>query len=154
MSASEVATALQKPLPPRPRLDVMSTTTTTTPTTSSWSTTSTPRDGPETVVLPTSLQPIDWTNWQNESNIWEANGRIGYGPLTPEQRASASASFRAAAYRMIALRRKDAPQQIADALAKQHIPQTTMLMGPGGAGKSNEILVLADELQKEDAVTL
>ena len=79
--------------------------------------------------------------------LWEANGCIGYGPLIPEQRASVSATF-SAAYRAIALRRNGTPQDIAGILARHRIPQTTMLMGPGGAGKSNGIFVLAEELQK------
>ena len=94
------------------------------------------------------MEAVSWEDWNRDSKIWEANCRIGYGPLTPEQCASASVTFLAAAYRMAALRRNDTPQDIADTLAKHSIPQTPMLMGPGGAGKSNEIFVLADELVK------
>ena len=61
----------------------MSSMTTATAATSSWPTPHAERDGPDTIALPTTLEAVSWEEWDRDSKIWEANGRIGNGLLTP-----------------------------------------------------------------------
>ena len=103
--------------------------------------------GPMDIDVPAAFMPISWSSWEAELNVWEANGRNGRGPLTPEQRDVSRAAFRASAYRIQSLKSGVSPDIIADQLKLARVPSVILLVGPGGTGKSQTIEQLGCELE-------